>query len=172
VQDAGTILEVPMLRAFLGHTLVHSGAVEEGLQSIKDGVQAQTAIGVRAGLASPVSLLSDALLVANRLDEAAAEAERARGLAADCGERRGDATFHQLMGDIAARRDPPAIELAEASYRQSVALATELGLRPIVAHCRRGLGTLYQRMGRSEQAKQHLDTAATMYREMGMPYRQ
>jgi hypothetical protein len=76
------------------------------------------------------------------------------------------------MGDIAARRDPPAIELAEASYRQGVALATELGLRPIVAHCRRGLGTLYQRMGRSEQAKQHLDTAATMYREMGMPYRQ
>ena len=171
VQDAGTILEVPMLRAFLGHTLVHSGAVEEGLQSIKDGIQAQTAIGVRAGLASPVSLLSDALLVANRLDEAVAEAERARGLAADCGERRGDATFHQLMGDIAARRDPPAIELAEASYRQSVALATELGLRPIVAHCHRGLGTLYQRMGRSEQAKQHLDTAATMYREMGMPYR-
>jgi tetratricopeptide (TPR) repeat protein len=171
VQDAGTILEVPMLRAFLGHTLVHSRAVEEGLQSIKDGIQAQTAVGVRAGLASPVSLLSDALLVAGRLDEAAAEAERARGLAADCGERRGDATYHQLMGDIAARRAPPAFELAEASYRQGVALATELGLRPIVAHCHRGLGTLYQRMSRSEQAKPQLDTAATMYREMGMPYR-
>jgi class 3 adenylate cyclase/tetratricopeptide (TPR) repeat protein len=170
VQDAGTILEVPMLRAFLGHTLVHSGAVEEGLQSIKDGIQAQTAIGVRAGLAAPVSLLSDALLVAGRLNEAVTEAERARALAADCGERRGDATYHQLIGDIAARRDPPASELAEASYRQAVALATELGLRPVVAHCQRGLGTLYQRVGKREQAKEHLDTAASMYAEMGMAY--
>jgi hypothetical protein len=170
VQDAGTILEVPMLRAFLGHALVHSGAVEEGLQSMKDGIQAQTAIGVRAGLASPVSLLSDGLLVAGRLDEAAAQAERARRLAADCGERRGDATFHQLIGDIAARRDPPAFDLAESSYRQGMALATELGLRPIVAYCHRGLGTLYRRAGQGEDARPHLDTAAAMYTEMGMPY--
>jgi class 3 adenylate cyclase/tetratricopeptide (TPR) repeat protein len=168
--EPGTILEIPMLRAFLGHARVYSGAVEEGLQSMKDGIQAQTAIGVRAGLASPVSLLSDGLLVAGRLDEAVAEAERARSLAADCGERRGDATYYQLMGDIAARRDPPLLELAESSHRQGVALATELGLRPIVAHCHRGLGTLYQRVGRREQAKEHLDRAAMMYAEMGMVY--
>src|SRR5262249_36009707 len=105
-----------------------SGVVVEGLQSIKDGVQAQTVMGVRAGLSSPVSLLSEGLLIAGRLDEATAEAERARVFAADCGERRGDATYHQLMGDIAARRNPPAFELAEASYRQGVTLATELGL--------------------------------------------
>ena len=169
-RDTGIILEMPMLRAFLGHALVHSGAVKEGLQSINEGIQAQTAIGVRAGLASPVNMLSDALLVAGRLDEALAEAERARAVAADCGERRGDATFHQLMGDIAARRDPPAFEIAETSYRQGLELATELGLRPVVAHCHRGLGTVYQRTGRAEDAWQHLDTAAAMYGEMGMMY--
>ena len=31
-----------------------------------------------------------------------------------------------------------------------------------------GLGKLYQRTGQREQAQEHLTTATTMYREMGM----
>jgi class 3 adenylate cyclase/tetratricopeptide (TPR) repeat protein len=166
----GTLLEIPMLRAFLGDARVHAGAVEEGLQSIREGIAVQTATGVLAGLAAPVTLLGEGLLVAGRLDEAAAEAERARSLAAGCGERRGAAAYHQLMGDIAARRDPPACGLAETSYRQGLSLAAELGLRPIVAHCHLGLGAIYQRLEKRDQAKQHADTAATMYAEMGMTY--
>ena len=33
---------------------------------------------------------------------------------------------------------------AEAYYRQALALADELGMRPLVAHCHLGLGTLYR----------------------------
>jgi uncharacterized protein HemY len=36
------------------------------------------------------------------------------------------------------------------------------------AHCHRGLGTLYRRTGKREQAQEHLTTATTMYREMDM----
>jgi hypothetical protein len=43
-------------------------------------------------------------------------------------------------------------------------------MRPLVAHCHLGLGKLYWRTGKREQAKEHLTTAATMYREMGMTY--
>ena len=41
-------------------------------------------------------------------------------------------------------------------------------MRPIVAHCHDGLGKLYRRTGKREQAKEYLTTATTMYREMGM----
>jgi hypothetical protein len=51
-----------------------------------------------------------------------------------------------------------------------MALATELGMRPLVAHCHLGLGKLYRRTGKSEQAQEHVTTAMTMYREMGMTY--
>jgi hypothetical protein len=41
---------------------------------------------------------------------------------------------------------------------------------PLVAHCHLGLGKLYRRTGKREQAREHLNTATTMYREMSMTY--
>jgi hypothetical protein len=49
-------------------------------------------------------------------------------------------------------------------------LAIELGMRPLVAHCHLGLGTLYRRTGDGVEAQPHLTAAATMYREMGMGF--
>jgi hypothetical protein len=40
----------------------------------------------------------------------------------------------------------------------------------LVAHCHLGLGKLYHRTDKREQAREHLATATTMYREMGMTY--
>ena len=51
-----------------------------------------------------------------------------------------------------------------------MALAEELGMRPLVAHCHLGLGKLYRRTGQQEQAQEHLTTATTMYREMDMRF--
>jgi hypothetical protein len=49
-------------------------------------------------------------------------------------------------------------------------LADELGMRPLVAHCRLGLGKLYRRTRKRELAHEHLATAVTMYREMDMRF--
>ena len=61
-------------------------------------------------------------------------------------------------------------ETGEAHYRQALALAEPRGMRPLVAHCHLGLGKLYQRIGKQEQAREHLTTATTMYREMDMRF--
>jgi hypothetical protein len=47
-------------------------------------------------------------------------------------------------------------------------LADELGMRPLQAHCHRGLGTLYATIGQREQARAELSTAMDMYRAMEM----
>jgi hypothetical protein len=39
-----------------------------------------------------------------------------------------------------------------------------------LAHCHLGLGKLYRRTGKGEQAHEHLATATMMYRQMGMTY--
>ncbi len=62
------------------------------------------------------------------------------------------------------------VDAAEDYYRLAFALADELGMRPLVAHCHRGLAKLYQRTGKPEQARDHFTTATTMYREMGMRF--
>ena len=52
----------------------------------------------------------------------------------------------------------------------ALALAEELGMRPLQAHCHRGLGTLYAATGQWEQARAALTTAIEMYRVMDMTF--
>jgi MalT-like TPR region len=76
----------------------------------------------------------------------------------------------RLLGDVAAQRDPPDVETAEGHYRSAMTLAHERGMRPLIAHCHLGLGKLSRRVGKHEQAHEHLTTATTMYREMDMRF--
>ncbi len=43
-------------------------------------------------------------------------------------------------------------------------------MRPLVAHCRKGLGALYRRTGREEKGREELTAAMDMYREMEMTF--
>jgi predicted RNA polymerase sigma factor len=62
------------------------------------------------------------------------------------------------------------VEDAHDHYGQALALANELGMRPLLAHCHLGLGKLYRRTGKRVQAQEHLATAMAMYREMDMRF--
>jgi hypothetical protein len=53
---------------------------------------------------------------------------------------------------------------------QTLALAEVRGTCPLLAHCHFGLGKLYRRTGPRAKAEEHLATATTMYREMGMGF--
>jgi hypothetical protein len=68
------------------------------------------------------------------------------------------------------RREPPDRESAGAHCRQALALAQELGMGPLVAHCHLGLGTLYTKIGQQEQARAELSTAIALYRAMQMTF--
>jgi len=76
----------------------------------------------------------------------------------------------RLLGDIAAHPDQFNAEYGESHYRQALALAEPRGMRPLVAHCHLGLGKLCRRTGKRDKGQEHLTTATTMYREMGMTY--
>jgi tetratricopeptide (TPR) repeat protein len=102
-------------------------------------------------------------MLAGRLEEAYALAERTLTHAREHKERGHQAYALRLLGDIAARRDLPEAE-------QALALAEELGMRPLQAHCHRGLGTLYSMTGQREQARAELFTAIEMYRDMAMTF--
>jgi Flp pilus assembly protein TadD len=43
-------------------------------------------------------------------------------------------------------------------------------MRPLQAHCHLGLGTLYAKIGRREQAHPELSTAIELYRAMAMTF--
>jgi tetratricopeptide (TPR) repeat protein len=114
--------------------------------------------------------LGEAQMLAGRLEEAQARAERALTLARGHQESGNQAYALRLRGDIATRRDPPESAQAEAHYQQALALAEELGMRPLQAHCHQGLGMLYAKLGQQEQARTELATAVEMYRGMDMTF--
>jgi hypothetical protein len=76
----------------------------------------------------------------------------------------------RLLGEIYAHRHPPQAEPAEAAYREALALADALSMRPLQAHCHRGLGMLHGTLGQQEEARRELSTAIEMYRTMDMTF--
>jgi tetratricopeptide (TPR) repeat protein len=109
-------------------------------------------------------------MLAGHLEEAHALAERALALARAYQERAHQAYALCLLGDIAAQREPPEREQAEAHYQQALALTKELGMRPLQAHCHRSLGTLYATTGQREQARAELSIAIELYKAMEMTF--
>jgi tetratricopeptide (TPR) repeat protein len=114
--------------------------------------------------------LGGAQVLAGRLEEAHALAESALAQAHTHQERGNQAYALRLLGDIAAHRDSPEVEQAETFYHQAIVLAEELGMRPLLAHCHLGLGILYNRIGRPEQARPELSAAIELYRAMEMTF--
>src|SRR5262245_3155157 len=106
-------------------------------------------------------------LAAGQLDEAARHAREALALTRRLGARANEAHALCLFGDVALAA---GADDAEGPYREALALAQDLGMRTLIAHCHLGLGKLHRRAAKREQAQEHLTTATTMYREMGMTY--
>ena len=114
--------------------------------------------------------LGEAQVLAGHLEDAQALAEQALELTRAHKARGNEAYALRLLGEIAVHRHPSEHAGAEAHYRQALALAEELGMRPLVAHCHCGLGTLYAQTGQREQARTELSTAMEMYRTMDMAF--
>jgi tetratricopeptide (TPR) repeat protein len=114
--------------------------------------------------------LGEAQLLAGHLEEAQALAECALVHARAHQERGNKAYALRLLGEVAAQREPPEREQAEAHHHQALALADELGMRPLRAHCHLGLGMLYGKLGQRAQARRELSAAIEMYRTMAMTF--
>jgi tetratricopeptide (TPR) repeat protein len=143
----------------------------EALPLLEEAEQSGAALGTMGGQSLWVGYLSEAYLLAGRMQEAVQRAGRALDLARAHKERGHEAWALRLLGEIAAHQDTPEIEPAEHHYRQALALAEELGMRPLQAHCHLGLGMLYAKTDQREPARANLSTAIAMYRAMDMAFR-
>ena len=114
--------------------------------------------------------LSEVYLLDGRPEDALPHAMRALELARARKERGFQAYALRLVSDIAAQHEPRNVEQAETYYHQVLALADDLGMRPLQAHCHRGLGTLYAATGQREEARTELSTAIEMYQSMEMTF--
>jgi tetratricopeptide (TPR) repeat protein len=147
-----------------------AGRIADAVPLLTQAMEQMTATEVVSYQAFCTLSLGEAHLLAGRLEEAHALAERTLALAREHQERGHQAYALRLLGEIAARHDPPESAQAEAYYQQALALADELGMRPLLAHCHLGLGTLYATLGRGDMARTALTAAIALYRAMDMTF--
>jgi class 3 adenylate cyclase/tetratricopeptide (TPR) repeat protein len=169
-QDADLPSWFPRMAAPLGAAYTLAGRVADARPVLTQAMAQTTAMG-RVDFQARCRLpLGEVQLVAGQLEEAQTLAQQALTHARAHQERGHEAYALRLIGEIAARREPPETEQAEAYYCQALALAEELGMRPLQAHCHRGLGTLYAVTDQREQARAALSMAMEMYRDMEMTF--
>ena len=159
---------IGLVTSELGWAYLIAGRGAEGRALLEEATARLTAVGVTVHLLKHALYTGEAVLLEGSRGRACARqtADRSRAH----GQRPVEAGALRLLGDAHMRFDPPDLVQAKTSYRNALAIAEEVEARPLVAHCHLGLGKLYRRMGRREQAQEHLATATAMYREMSMTY--
>jgi len=169
-EDADLPFFFSLLAPDLGAAYVLCGRVDEAVRLLERALEQATSSRTMPIRMRQLSALGEAHLHAGRLQEAHTLAARALEYFHTHQERGNEAYALRLLGDIAAHRDPPEVEEADASYRQALPLAEELGMRPLVAHCHLGLGTLSLKLGRRDQARADLSQALELFRAMQMTF--
>src|SRR5262245_38167104 len=160
-----------LIAASLGYASVLQGRLAEGHALLEEGISE----GIHTGALGDdhslrVAWLSEVCRLAGRGEKAWQHARQALDLARQQKARGNEALALHQLGVVQAYAEPPDAAQAEAYYQQALALAEALGMRPLQAHCHRGLGRLYATTGQREQAHTALSTAVEMYRGMEMTF--
>jgi tetratricopeptide (TPR) repeat protein len=129
----------------LGHARALQGRHAEALALIEEAIVQGDAIGRVSNSARHRWLLADTYLLGSRPADATRAVNEALELARRHGERGNEAEALRVLGECAGAGARPDPTTARQSFEQALAVATELGMRPLVAHCHLGLGKLYRR---------------------------
>jgi tetratricopeptide (TPR) repeat protein len=151
----------------LGAAHALEGRADQAVDLLQHAAAESRAIRLRYGYASLLTSLGDACLGAGHLDEASRLAAEAVALTRERGERGDEGWALHLTAEIAARRGSPEVAAATAAYREALALAEALEMRPLAARCHLGLGALLGNAGEVPEARAGLARASELFAALG-----
>jgi class 3 adenylate cyclase/tetratricopeptide (TPR) repeat protein len=160
---------MPHIGSNLGYAYALAGRVDDAIPLMEKADAQSKLIGRKAAWALRLTWLGQASLLGRQIGKAREEAQRAVALARDAGERGYEAWARKLLGDV-IREDASNTGEAHNEYFASMALATELAMRPLQAHIHLSLGRLQRRENQIEKGRTELSLALTSYRSMEMPF--
>jgi len=169
-QSSNLLLMFPRVAAALGFVYARSGRLAEAVPLLERAVEQATSLRLTNMHATFLTWLAETCLMSGRMEEAVRLTERALERSREQKEHGHEAHALRLLGELEARREPPDLAKSRDCYLQALALACELGMRPLVARCHLALGTLDRQAGARASGAQHLDLAVTMFHEMDMRF--
>jgi tetratricopeptide (TPR) repeat protein len=165
---AGNRNTLRLIVAGLGYAYALQGRLTEGRALLEEGISESIRTGGRRAV--HWAWLSEVCRLAGCGEEAWQHARQALDLARQLKDRGDEALALHQLGTVQAHASPPDVVQSESDYQQALALAEELGMRPLQAHCHFGLGALYTQIERREQARAELSAAIDLYHAMEMTF--
>jgi DNA-binding SARP family transcriptional activator/tetratricopeptide (TPR) repeat protein len=158
----------PWIASYFASAIGLAGRLAEARPLLERAVERASSMGRLVDQSQRVAWLAELTVLGGGHDDALRLGEQAVDLARTHQERGNEAKALRVLGKIHATRRATGGAKAEEYYRQALTIADELGMRPLAAHCQRGLGMLHAHAGKRKEATRHLEAAAVMYRDMGM----
>lgn len=169
-REAEVWLLFTLSAGILGYARVLSGRPDLAVPLLEEAIEPRFLKNFPEGSGYPFVWLGEAYLANGQPDKAAAAGERALDIARKQGERGHEAWALRLMARIAAEPAEKQPDAAAALFRQAAQTAEALAMRPLLAHCRLGLGNLLASMGLRSEADDELRAAAELYHAMDMVF--
>jgi tetratricopeptide (TPR) repeat protein len=159
----------PFVASTLGAAYISLGRLDDALPLLEQAVERAVAMKLMANHPLRLVRLAEAHLVLGRPESASLLAVKAIDLAQEQRERGHEAYALKLLGDVWAMRDDADPDRAVEHYRKALALAVQLGMRPLQGHCHLGLCRLFSGRGDGD-AGAALAAARDLFRELQMTF--
>jgi tetratricopeptide (TPR) repeat protein len=152
---------------YLGGAYTLSNRAVRAIEILNEAVSTAAAMELMVDQAMRLVHLGEAYLCIGEVEQATRLADLALQTSLDHHQYGAGAWTQWLLGEINTRADN--LGAAEGHYRKAMALASKLGMAPLVAHCHFGLGKGHGGASNNEQSREHLVAAAGLYRTLEMP---
>jgi tetratricopeptide (TPR) repeat protein len=169
-READVLSAFSFIAGSLGHAQSLLGHPDHALPILEEAVIPQKVSFSVVPSAYPITALAEAYRLKGDTKKAIQNAEEALSISRQNGERGFGAWALYYMAKIQSDGDPEQIDQTLQSYRQAKEQATELVMRPLLAHCHMGLGEAYIKTGLCEEARPELLAAIELYRCMDMNF--
>jgi tetratricopeptide (TPR) repeat protein len=158
----------PVFAAFLGYSLALTARFAEAESLLREAMEQSAVMRMGSFHSQLVMWLSEARLLMGAVGDAGKLADEALESTREKHEAGLESWALRLAAEVTTHREPLDLPRAENLYRQAMRQAERLGGRPLMARCHFGLGSLYRRAGKGHEARESLEAAAALFRDMGM----
>lgn len=159
---------VPILGTTLGYTYALSSRKADGIKHLEQAVGFSCKANFAYAEAWSTTYRGFANAVAGQYAHTFKDANRALELARNHKFRAVEAAALRLLGEYYLHGATRDAIVAEVQYALGSEIASELGLRPELAHCLRGLAEARFTLGRSGEAQIALERSRKLCNEMGL----
>lgn len=158
----------PRIASLLGGLYSLGGHPQQGRPLVEEALDRSSAMHLVSGRSLMLVWLAESWMATGELDRAWEIGKQALDLAREHKEQGHEAWALYTVGRLVARFDEARHEEAAKLIDHALRLATDLGMRPLTAHCHVVNGQIRARAGDQLNAKHHLAAGVDLLRELGM----